>query len=404
MGIVVLPPDVNESEIDFTVVYDEQPDPDITRKKDKPVSRRGRLYDPYKARLRFGLGAVKGVGSSALESILAARCGDNASDGLAETRAFGDLFDFAARVDLRKVNKTAVEALVQCGAFGTSHGPMGVNRAQAFAAIDAALERGRKLHAERNSGQTNLLSLLTDESRPQTSVEFPKAVMWDDAARLVREKNILGFYVSGHPLDRYSNELKRFCTANTSTLGGFADGKQVTMAGTVEGYRERTSRAGGKIAFFQLEDPHGRVEVIVRARSLDQVRDALTSNDAVLVTGTVQYEHSEGNHQADDLPESRSAPVPKLLLQEACLLADSLQQRARGVRIRLEAETLSPGQLEQLRQTLERHPGTCPVQLELWSTQHWSVSLPIGGLRVEPSEALKTGLQALFGHPVCELH
>lgn len=404
MGIVVLPPDVNESEIDFTVVYDEQPDPDITRRNDKPVSRRGRLHDPYKARLRFGLGAVKGVGSSALESILAARYDASAGDGAPQKRPFADLFDFAARVDLRKVNKTAVEALVQCGAFGTSHGPMGVNRAQAFAAIDAALERGRKLHAERNSGQTNLLNLLADESRPLAKVEFPKIAMWDDAARLVREKSILGFYVSGHPLDRYSNELKRFCTANTSTLGGFADGKQVTMAGTVEGYRERTSRAGGKIAFFQLEDPQGRVEVIVRARSLEQARDALTSNDAVLVTGTVQYENSESSPRTDDLAEPRSMPVPKLLLQEACVLATSLQQRARVVCVRLEAETLHSGQLEQLRQTLEKHPGTCPVQLELRSSEHWAVSLPLGSLRVEPSEALKTGLRALFGSAVCELH
>ncbi len=404
MGIVVLPPDVNESEIDFTVVYDETADPALARKQDKPVARQGKLYDPYNARLRFGLGAVKGVGTAALESILAARSCESEAENVRKT-PFADLFDFTARVDLRKVNKTAVEALVQCGAFSTSHEPLGITRTQAFAAIDLALERGRKLNIERNSGQTNLLNLLGDGAQSQVNGDlFPRVAAWNDAERLAREKNILGFYVSGHPLDRYRNELKRFCTADTSTLANCKEGKEVTIAGTVEGYRERSTRTGGKIAFFQLEDSYGRVEVVVRPRVLDQVRDALISGDAALVTGGVQYEHEQGAFRSDDMTEARLAPIPKLVLKEAYSLTDSLKQRARAVRIRLSVDVLDRAKLDELRTALQQHPGTCPVQLELCSTERWAVRLVATGLLVEPTDALKTRIEALFGTEVCELH
>ena len=406
MGVVVLPPDVNESAIDFTVVYDDAPDPNIARKPDKPVSRRGKLYDLYRPRLRFGLGAVKGVGTAALESILAARSADGASTSESRTRPFQDLFDFAARVDLRKVNKTAVEALVQCGAFGTSHGPRGISRTQAFAAIDAALERGRKQHSERCSGQTNLLGLFGEAPSAQKSLQaFPTIVDWDDTERLAREKRILGFYVSGHPLDRYVRELDRFCTASTITLASSEDGREVTLAGTVEGYRERSARTGGKIAFFQLEDPHGRIEVVVRTRVLDQAREALTRAEPVLAVGTVQFEQDQSRAGLAGSAEATSAvPVAKLVLKEAHLLSDALRQRARSLCIRFEVDTVDKPTLNKLRAALEQHPGNCPVELQLRSSEKWWVRMPQVGFKVAPSDALKSHIEALRGVSACELY
>ncbi len=302
MGITVLPPDVNESEIDFTVVYDPTSASKVKRSMKQPVCLRGKVRDATGPKIRFGLGAIKGIGTSALEAVFETRSGGGEDESgeakPAGKQPFVDLFDFAARVDLRRVNKGVCEALVQCGAFDAVHGTASVSRAQALGAVDSAIERGKKISAERASGQTNLFGLLggggTGATRTLTHPggEFPKVEPWDTRELLAREKISLGFYVSGHPLDRYKSELERFCNATTESLSGVSDGTQVTIGGLVEGFRERTTKTGNKIAFFSLEDPHGRVEVIVRNRALGQegTRELLGAGEPVLVTGVVQRE------------------------------------------------------------------------------------------------------------------
>ncbi|QQR89669.1 MAG: DNA polymerase III subunit alpha [Myxococcales bacterium] len=399
MGITVLPPDVNESEIDFTVVYNDAPDESCKVVKGKQRSRRGKLYDPYRPRLRFGLGAVKGIGVAALDSILSARRNEETK----QTQPFLDLFDFAGRVDSRKVNKGVVEALVQCGAFGSAHQPQGISRAQAFAAIDMALERGKKAQAERRSGQTNLLALLGDDTQPDTVLrsEFPRIDGWSDKERLAREKHTLGFYVSGHPLDRFVSELKRFCSASTQSLSALSDGTEVTVGGMVEGFRERTTKTGHKIAFFDLEDPVGRVEVIVRPRVLDNVREILGSGEGVLVKGSVQHEHDRG--AAAESGGAEQGTQAKLVLKEATALGEAFREQSRGVRISLDVDQTEPGVLKALREALEAHPGKCPVRFELNSQEQWAVRLSGDGLRVDPSEAMLNRVQGLLRGGGCEL-
>src|SRR5262249_20433690 len=156
--------------------------------------------------IRFGLGAVRGIGESALESIFEVR----ATGG-----PFHDLFDFAGRVDARKVNKATLESLIQCGAFDSTVGPRGITRARAQASVDRALERSRSASKDRERGQATLFSMF-DQKRaeggdePQRLDEYPQAEPWDLRSTLAREKQALGFYVSGHPLDRYGKELRRF--------------------------------------------------------------------------------------------------------------------------------------------------------------------------------------------------
>jgi DNA polymerase III subunit alpha len=404
MGITVLPPDVNESEMDFTVVYDPALATQVKRRADRPVSLRGKLRDPAGPRIRFGLGAIKGVGGAALEAILEAR---KPAEGESAEQPFVDLFDFCARVDLRRVTRAVIEALVQSGAFDAVHERCGVTRAQAFAGIESAIERGKKIGADRESGQTNLFGLLgggesSAQATSHTSGVFPPIEPWDTQELLAREKQALGFYVSGHPLDRYADELRRFCSATIETLGSLSDGTQVAVGGAVEGYRERTTKAGARMAFFALEDPSARVEVIVRPRVLEQegVRELLQAGEPVVVTGVVQFERERNGGGASSEDERIEA---KVILQEVTRLAEAFTQRAKQVRVRVQVDRVDRGKLQSLRDTLERHPGTCPVTLELRCAERWAVSLPDTGLRVCPSDALLASLERLFGEKVCEL-
>jgi DNA polymerase-3 subunit alpha len=398
MGITVLPPDVNESEIDFTVVYTPDDAQDVARLRHKPVCYNGEVHDPMGPKIRFGLGAIKGVGTAAVEAVLEAR---QAEDDGGE-RPFVDLFDFCARVDLRRVNKSVIEALVQCGAFDTVHDAILVHRSQAFIAIEQAIERGKRIQAERSSGQESLFGLMVGDDEAQAyehpGGSFPALDPWDSREQLSREKGTLGFYVSGHPLDRYKSELLRFCDATTESVTQLDNHRQVTVGGTVEGYRERRTKMGHTMAFFHIEDAFGRVEVIVRPKPLEKsgVRDALQSGQPILLSGRVKHEQDRNDESA--------APEAKILLEEATLLSDALHERTKAITVKLAVESIDRSKLDSLRSMLEQHPGPCPVSLELTSASDWRVDLAETGLFVDPTDALLTSLERLFGSKVCELH
>jgi DNA polymerase-3 subunit alpha len=353
-------------------------------------------------KIRFGLGAIKGVGSSAVEAILEARKGEPTPDGEAPERPFVDLFDFCARVDLRRVNKSVTEALVQCGAFDTVHDAIGVHRSQAFFAIEQAIERGKRIQSERSSGQESLFGLMGQEDDAQAyqhpGGSFPVLDPWDSRDQLSREKSTLGFYVSGHPLDRYRSELLRFCNATTEKVAQLDNNRQVTVGGTVEGYRERRTKMGHTMAFFHIEDALGRVEVIVRPKPLEQagLREALQSGQPILLTGRVKHEQDR---------DSESAQTQhKILLEEARLLSEALHERTTAITVRLTVESIDRAKLDSLRAMLEQFPGPCPVSLELDHPGSWRVNLAETGLFVDPSDALLSSLERLFGSKVCELH
>nr|MBP9112957.1 DNA polymerase III subunit alpha [Polyangiaceae bacterium] len=280
MGVTVLPPDINESATDFTVVYTH---PNGDRKGTKGEKQR----DPLGPQVRFGLGAVRGVGGAALETVFDAR---------KEGGPFKDMFDFASRVDAKKMNKGVLEALVQCGAFDRTLQSIRVSRAQAFLAIELALERSRSASRDREVGQTNLFGLLEAASTSKVksgegSLEYPKTENWDRHEMLVREKQALGFYVSGHPLERYlkgTSSLGRLEAVPLAMANTLDDYKVVKVVGMVEGYREKVLRDNaGKIAFFELEDMTGRVNVKMRGRDIETYGALLTRGEPVIVTGKV---------------------------------------------------------------------------------------------------------------------
>ena len=384
-GVTILPPDINASETDFTVVY-------ASPNGDYVPPRGSKVRDRFQPQIRFGLGAVRGIGDSVLEAIFDAR---------KKGGPFRDLFDFAARVDSRKVNKMALEALVQCGAFDSTMLPRGITRSRVHAALDRALERSREASKDRERGQASLFGLLgggeASEAVGSSLEDYPQAAPWDLRETLAREKKSLGFYVSSHPLARYGSQLRRFEIVPTSELSGREAWEQVRVAGVVENYRERIFKGGGgRIAFFELEDEMGRVEVKVNEKRVAEFSSILQSGEPVLIEGKISF--PRGAEDEGEEVEKKAT----IMLDSAMLLADVLRAEARTLTIRLASSRTKESQFADLSTLLKASPGDCAVGvvIELDDGAEAVLTVP---QRVAPSEELISGLERLFGESVVEL-
>ncbi|MCS6900430.1 MAG: DNA polymerase III subunit alpha [Myxococcales bacterium] len=381
--VKVLPPDINESNTGFKVVYgsprgDYKPEP------------RARIKDPFRPMIRFGLGAIRGVGEAALDAIFEAR----SSGG-----PFRDLFDFASRVDARRLNRGVLEALVFCGAFDSTF-PKGVSRAQAFRAIDGALDHARHASRDRERGQTNLFSLLEDSPVAASSASYPTSPPWDLRELLRNEKDSLGFYVSGHPLDRYGKDMERFGVVSIASLSHREDWAAVKVAGIVENYKEKIPKGTkSKIAFFDLEDTSGRIGVKVRDKELARFGDLLVRGEPLLISGKLSFPPV-----AEDAEEGDTGPrEPTLLINDVQLLVEAIRANTRKMILRLPGDRVRREQLAQVRQLLQGYPaGTCIVQIVVEvSGGEATLTLPT---RATPSDEVLAGLERIFGERRVELH
>jgi DNA polymerase-3 subunit alpha len=348
---------------------------------------------------------------------------------------FRDLFDLAARVDAKRVNKAVFEALVQCGAFDASLEVRSVSRARAFASVDVALERSRAASRDREAGQTTLFGLFdaapARENAAPTAGDYVESEPWDRRELLVRERQALGFYVSGHPLERYFGRkgersegpaasgggrkpergegVARSGEAMLAKLGAWAiaecagmdDWAQVKLVGMVEGYRERIFKdGGGKVAFFDLEDLSGRVNVKLRARDIDQYAHILAAGEPVLVTGKVSF--PQRGDDAEDEPEGPREPT--ILLSEVQSLTEVVHADTRSISIRIPAERTRASDLSTLARVLSGAKGSCPVTLCVSFEDGREAVLQLGDAwRVDVGDALLSGIERIFGQQVAEL-
>ncbi len=386
MGLEILAPDINGSDTDFKVVY-------ASPEGKWKAPRGARVTDALHPQVRFGLGAVRGVGDAALEAIFEART----------KGPFRDLFDFTSRVDARKLNRGVMEALVQCGAFDASCAGTGVTRAQLFGAIDTALERGRATSKDRERGQTSLFGLFDSASPEQTSsaAEYPAVPPWDLREMFVREKQALGFYISGHPLDRYGKDLERFDLATVSSLSDRQAWEQVRVAGVVEGYREKVFKgSSGKAAFFDLEDMTGKVTVRMRDNQIDRDAPVITSGDPVVVSGKLKFPERD-----EDAGEDAEGPrQPTLLLDRVEPLSNLVASETRAVHIRLNAKETTEEAVAALGDVLRVSPGPCNVVVVLEMPNGAEVQLGLPpSLRVTVADRLFAALERHFGRQVTEL-
>jgi DNA polymerase-3 subunit alpha len=366
MGLVVERPDINESQLDFTVT------------------------SPPNKVIRFGLGAVKGVGGTAVEAILEAR----ASDG-----RFESIFELCRRVDTQKCNRRVLEQLIKSGALDGLPGKH--HRAQLLAALDSALERGAAEQRDRRSGQTSLFGLLaaaepikTPGSAVHVADTYPEIEEWNHKQLLAFEKEALGFYVSGHPLDRYRGDLARYTTATTSDfLAGAKQQGDHAIGGIVSQYREMITKKGDKMARFALEDAEGTLEVIAFPKTFEKVRHVLVSDEPILCSGQVKNEGTT------------DAPEWKMLLEAAQPLGELRTQKTSRVDIHLNADSITPDQIAELKTILANATrGGCQAYLRLVIPQRSEtvIALP-EAWAVAPTDELLTRLERLFGDRVATL-
>lgn len=372
MGIEVLPPDVNESLLDFSVVD---------------------------GKIRFGLAAIKGVGAGVIEVILEERQKEG---------PFKSLFDFCTRVDSKKINKRAIEALVKCGAFDSIGpvveedyiGAICAARASIFEAIDAAVERGARAQHDAAVGQSSLFGMI-QEVAPQEAVSanYPEANPWPDRVLLEYEKQLLGFYVTGHPLDRFESELGLYGVSSTekiATDNAFGHRAPVIIAGVVSTMREISLKSGnGRMAFVMIEDKTGEVEVIVFSAVYEEYEAVLKSGEPLLIKGSVQEEGE---------PENKTRRVR---CDEVYTLMSQREEKVRQVQVAIPLKEAKNGQLRQLKEILERHRGACQTTLvfEMETSQgvgQAEMNLP-SQYTSRPTDELMMAIERLFGRQSIKL-
>jgi DNA polymerase III subunit alpha len=343
MGIKVLPPEVNQSDMFFTVV-----DQDI----------------------RFGLAAIKNVGEGAVEAVLKAR---------REGGPFKSLYDFCERADMRAVNRRVVESFVKSGCFDN----LDARRAALFASIDGATEGGQKRQRDREQGQSSLFGMLTGPDEVAPVERAPDVPPWSEGERLAFEKESLGFFITGHPLERFREELSQWATTTTSRLSEVADRPEITIGGIITGLRLLKTKKGDRMATFVLEDLEGTVEALVFPETYKKAAARLADDVVAIVKAKAEVQ--------DD-------GKARLLVADVQPLDQAKMADARFVTISVPMGSWDRPLGERLRDILGSHRGDCPVTLELVRPGVFAVALaPSAHYRVRPDTVLKSEVEALLG-------
>ena len=349
MGIVILPPDVNHSEWSFT--------PD-----EKAPGGRG---------IRFGMGAVKNLGQSAVEAIAKAR---------EEVGRFRSLHQLCEKVDLGAVNRRMIESLIKAGAMDSLEG----TRSQKMAALDGAMEAGQRAWRDRESGQGGLFGEMPGE---QADVPLPNVPDWTDKEKLAGEKELLGFWVTGHPLDRYEDKISELATHDTSTLEGLAKGVEVKLCGVLTGIARKRNKEGKAWAAAVLEDRIGAVEALVFATSYERLAAEVLEDQAVLVTGLV-------------LPEENAQP--KLSVQNIVALDNARVDFDSVISIRVWlGKNGGQDRAQALHELFRRKPGDTQVRLRLEAVRDFSVLLDVAS-KVRPDKEFRAAVESICGSDAIE--
>jgi DNA polymerase-3 subunit alpha len=356
MGIRVEPPDVQVSGAQFT---------------------------PHEAAIRFGLAAVKNVGGNAIESILKARTEAGGR--------FKSFWEFCERVDLRVMNSRVIQSLIKAGALDS----LG-KRGQLYAAVDKAMERAQKAQKDAAQGQGGLFGLFEDgPARGRATDELPRVPDWEESERLANEKEVLGFFVSGHPLDKYAEKLRNLpgviAIAEAlerkppeRTWGRQADSAdEIQVAGLIRGLKVQKSRRDQKLyAQAQLEDASGKMELICFSRDYERLAEELKIEAPVLIRGTLMGEEDA---------------APKLSMVSIEALDDVQVKLPAGVRIRINLERATEEMLSGLRSAAEAAPGPGKVMLQLEKRGEYAVILEPGQMSVAADRMWVERVEELLG-------
>jgi DNA polymerase-3 subunit alpha len=340
MSIPILPPDINESHRNFSV---------------------------YGSQIRFGLAAVKNVGDAAIETILNER---------EEKGRFQSLYDFCRRVDLRKVNRRVIESLIKCGAFDFSK----FHRSQMLSVLDEVLERSQGALRKMDTAQMSMW----DVSAKERAETYPDVEEFPESQLILFEKETIGFYVSRHPLITYQEEIKKITGEDTSTLLRLQNGQEVRVCGLVSSLKEIVTKKGERMAFLNLEDMKGFVEVILFPEVFKNASHYLKGGDPLLVRGSL------------DLAEDRV----KIKAAEVRPLAGLASSLPKAVHLKIPRSSLSQPGLAQLKEMILAHKGACRIFLHIANGDRQETVIAFSDeFRVDPSPVFQDRIKTLFSSP-----
>jgi DNA polymerase-3 subunit alpha len=360
MGIDILPPDVNLSDHEFVVV---------------------------EGNIRFGLDAVKGVGFAAVEAIKAAR---------EEGGPFGSLWDFCARVDPRAVNKRAIEALVKCGAFGST----GASRKGMLGVLEQAQAAGQKSQLDAQIGQGSIFDLGqaddTAAASPFIAPQHPPIPLeeFDQAELLAVEKEAIGLFISAHPLKEVREALRAAVDVPLAALRERKDGDWVTAGGIITAAKKIRTKKGDPMMFATLDDLEGSIEALIFGNALAEYEGALGVDEVVLVRGRVDHGDKGTSLIAQTVEPFRPSEEEVEAAREAAARAPRGPEQ---VTVRLDATALPASIIDELKHVLGNHTGESEVVLAI-VTSEGSRTLRLGeGYRVKPTPSLRAELASILG-------
>lgn len=343
-GIVLLPPDINRSDRDFTV---------------------------EDGKVRYGLAGVKNVGVGAIQDMVEVR-----SRG-----PFESFRDFLERVNLTKVNRKVLESLIMAGAFET----LQPRRARLMAGLDAALEKVNNFKRLQAAKQMSMFGGLPES---QEDDWLPEAPPWEKSIRLAKEKEALGVYLSGHPLDAYRALLKTRVTVTTADLAEVPDAQEVALGVVVTSFKEKVGKRGGRLAILTVEDLAGSVEVLVFGELYEKTAPLLHQPSLPLWLRGNLVQEEKG---------------PKLVAQEIAPLETALPPWPARLDLRLQAAAVTQEQLLKLKEILTHHPGPIPVFLHFLDPQEEATLALPEELALTPSPELAAEVNRLLGYPALTL-
>lgn len=323
--------------------------------------------------IRFGLAAVKNVGEGAVEAILEARDADG---------PFTTLFDFCTRVDMRRVNRRVMENLIKSGAFDS----VDKNRAKLFAGLDTALDYGQRVQREAADSQISLFG--GEEHRAINIPDLPNMPEWDENFRLTQEKEALGFYLTGHPLNAYMSTIKQFITTNAAGLKemgeeGGMKGAAVCVAGLIKAIKNIKTRRGDNMAVITLEDAYGAFEVTIFPKCYDTCSHLLTADLPILVKGKAEIDEMN----------------VKIIADEAVSVGEVGSRWSTNVNLYLQMSRLDREKLQRMRDIFDRHRGKSQVQMHFLDGNGMMLSMkPEEGLKVDCGDVFQQELNMLVGY------
>ncbi|HEJ2453538.1 TPA: DNA polymerase III subunit alpha [Vibrio cholerae] len=350
MGLTVLPPDINSGLYRFN------------------VDDNGAIV--------YGIGAIKGVGEGPIEAILEARN---------KGGYFKDLFDFCARIDLKKVNKRVIEKLILAGALDR----LGPHRAAMMASVDDAVRAASQHHQAEAFGQADMFGVLTDAPE-EVEQKYTQVPEWPEKVRLEGERETLGLYLTGHPVDEYLKELTKYTSCRLNEAAPTRRDHSLTVAGLVIAARVMTTKRGTRIGLMTLDDRSGRMEVMLYSEALDRYAEWLEKDKILVVSGQVSFDDFNGGL--------------KMSAREVMDLGSAREKFARGLSISILQSQIDQQFFERFSHILEPHrAGTVPVNV-YYQRPDARARLTLGTeWRVTPSDTLLDELKQLLGHDQVEL-